>query len=140
MVDLNLAYDEKLIARIISNAQGRSQAVQVKELVRRTGIDERRVREIVKQLIEDHCLPIGSTSGLPGGYYMIADAKELRQVRRSLVRRAVSILNRARVYDKAGWVKEMAGQLAIRLEEEEESENGCSTDYEAPDQKTLGAG
>ena len=132
MVNLNLAYDEKQIAGIISNAQGRSQAVQVKEIARRSGIDDRRVREIVKQLVEDHYLPIGSTSGLPGGYYMITDAKELRQVRRSLVRRAVSILNRARVYDKAGWVKEMAGQLAIKLEEEE-SESGCSTDYEAPD-------
>lgn len=137
-MERQLSHEEQLIAGIIAEARGRARAVQVKELARRTGIDERRVREIVKQLIEDHCLPIGSTSGLPGGYYMITDARELRQVRRSLVHRAVSILNRARTYDKAGWVKEMAGQLALKLEEEE-SEGGCPTDYEAPDQKALGA-
>lgn len=109
---------EQIVSKVINGARGRSHAVQVREISLRTGIDERKVREIVKDLVERHYLPIGSTSGHPGGYYVITDPGELRQVRSSLVRRAVSILNRAKTYDRAGWVHELAGQLALRLEQE----------------------
>lgn len=122
MPEPQLNPEEELVSGIIAAARGRDRAVQVREIARRTGIDERRVRDIVKDLVERHHLPIGSTSGHPGGYYTITDQAELRAVRCSLIRRAVSILNRAKVYDKAGWVSEMAGQLALKFKQEEEKD------------------
>ncbi|MDZ4042895.1 MAG: hypothetical protein U1D96_05295 [Eubacteriales bacterium] len=114
--------EEDRIAKIIFKHRGRSNPVQVTVLSYKTGIDQRKVREIVKGLIEDHLLPIGSTSSKPAGYYVITDPRELRLVRRSLIRRAVSILNRAKAYDRGGWVSEMAGQLTMRLEADRDPE------------------
>lgn len=112
------------IAKIIYRHQGRTNPVKSVVIAYRTGMDERKVRELVKGLVEDHRLPIGSTSSKPAGYYIITDPGELRQVRRSLIRRAISILNRAKAYDRAGWVAEMAGQLALKLEGDKEPDQG----------------
>lgn len=111
--------EKRHIANIIAGCRGRSKAVQARHIGYKVGLPERKVREIIKELVEQHHLPIGSTPANPGGYYIITDSKELRQVRRSLVRRAVSILNRAKAYDRAGWVAEMAGQLSLKLESSE---------------------
>ena len=37
------------------------------------------------------------------------------QVRNSLLRRAVSILRRAKAYEKAGWVNSLIGQLELQI-------------------------
>jgi hypothetical protein len=112
--------EERRVAEIIAKCRGRSKAVAVRHLSYKTGLDERKIREIVKTLVEHHRLPIGSTSAVPGGYYIITDAQELRQVRRSLIRRAVSILHRAKAYDRTGWVTEMIGQLSLKLDADKE--------------------
>jgi hypothetical protein len=114
--------EERRVAEIIAKCRGRGKAVQARHVGYKVGLPERKVREIIKKLVEQHHLPIGSTSAVDGGYYMITDLKELRQVRASLVRRAVSILGRAKAYDRAGWVAEMAGQLAMKLEADREPE------------------
>lgn len=107
--------DELTIAMWIESRLGPRQAIPVAELSLRTGLDERRVRQIVKHLIERHYLPIGSSVN-PGGYYTISDNNERLRVRRALIRRAVSILERARAYDRGNWINGLIGQLEMQLE------------------------
>lgn len=110
--------EEKSITGILTKATGRERAVSVRAITRMTGINERRVRQIVKHLIERHHFPIGSTTTAPSGYYMITDNDERVMVRKSLTGRALSILKRASVYDKAGWVGAITGQLELELSKE----------------------
>ncbi len=114
--------DEIRVAKIITKCRGRARAITARQIAYKTGIDGRRVRDIIKALVEEQHMAVGSSPAAPAGYYIITDPAELRQVRRSLVGRAVSILNRARAYDRAGWVKEMAGQLSMRLEADQTEE------------------
>jgi hypothetical protein len=105
--------DEAKLWDIISRRQGITRAVSVKDLSRLTGLPSRSVTHAVKNLIEAHHKPIGSTTGRPPGYFIIASEKERRKARASLIGRAVSILNRARVYDNTGMVEKFAGQLSV---------------------------
>ncbi|MBE3574561.1 MAG: hypothetical protein IMW99_03765 [Firmicutes bacterium] len=120
MQDLRLfpemTQEEKDVAAWIETRHGAQQAISVGDLAQRTGLDERRVRQIVKHLIERHFLPIGS-SVHPGGYYVITDDGERRRVRRALIRRALSILERAKVYDRGPWIHSLIGQLEMQLGE-----------------------
>lgn len=118
--ELEITREEAVISRIIEAHPGRQNAIPVGELAARTGIDERRVRDIVKHLIERHGLPVGSSTVEPPGYYLIVDNKERLEVRRSLVRRALSILERARAYDRGGLVAKLVGQLKLLDDEEVE--------------------
>jgi hypothetical protein len=43
------------------------------------GINERRVRQVVRHLIDDHGYAIGSATTPPAGYYLIDDKAELDQ-------------------------------------------------------------
>jgi|LSQX01.1.fsa_nt_gb predicted DNA-binding transcriptional regulator YafY len=106
---------ETLVAALVIERRGRNQAVGVAELAGRTGLDDRTVREIVKHLVEEYGLPIGSSPGDPAGYYLIQENSERMQVRNSLLRRAVSILRRAKAYEKAGWVNSLIGQLELQI-------------------------
>jgi hypothetical protein len=58
-------------------------------------------------------VPIGTGTRPPFGYYLITSDEERREVRDSLVRRAVSVFRRARAYDRSGWVARMLGQLEM---------------------------
>ncbi len=116
--EIEMTREEKQITEILTEASGRERAVSVAAISRSTGINERRVRQIVKHLIERHQFPIGSTTTVPSGYYIITDNEERIMVRKSLLRRAFSILKRASVYDKAGWVGAITGQLELELEKE----------------------
>ena len=111
--------DEILIWSILQQHLGSCRAIQVRQLVFLTDISERDVRSIVKDLIETHHKPIGSTVHKPYGYYVIMNNAERLSVRNSLYRRALSTLKRARAYesDKSLWAKNLIGQLELQLGE-----------------------
>lgn len=113
---------ERRVTDLLARRRGRSKAVPVPVLARAVGLEERELRRVVKHLIERHRLPIGASSGRPPGYYLIASADELDQTRRSLLRRATSILRRARAYDRAGWVDDLIGQLRLFLGEDDDAD------------------
>lgn len=121
---LEMTGEEKSITEILTKATGRERAVSVAAIARMTGINERRVRQIVKHLIERHHFPIGSTTTTPSGYYIITDNDERVMVRKSLTGRALSILKRASVYDKAGWVGAITGQLELEILKEGVGDGG----------------
>lgn len=116
-----LTDDEERVLNALACRRGRAQALSAPSLAALTGLEERYVRELVKRLVEVHRVPIGSTTSRPPGYYIITGDEERQQVRASLIRRAVSILQRARAYERGPWVDELIGQLQLELERYEQN-------------------
>ena len=111
---LHIEYEAEGLTReerlIISALQaGRENARAVPLLAALVGVDHRRLRAIVKHLIEEHGYCIGSTTRKPPGYYMIHDPQELADVYKKLRSRGLSILNRAAKIKKTS-VKDVFGQ------------------------------
>lgn len=107
--------------RILLQHIGRQNAISVPELAYELGTGDFETRQLIKHLVEMHYWPIGSATSKPPGYYIITDKKELNSTKYSLIHRALSILGRARVYDKAGWVQELMGQISLKLGDEEKT-------------------
>lgn len=108
---------ENRLWELIRERKGADNAVSVARLSEETGFNERKVRMLVKVLIEAHGKPIGSTTNQPSGYYLIVDDDERKRVQKSLYGRAVSILRRARAYEsnpiRKRWVSKVVGQLDL---------------------------
>ncbi|MDI3480809.1 MAG: hypothetical protein PWQ97_464 [Tepidanaerobacteraceae bacterium] len=107
---------EKKAWAILKNHVGRDNAISVPEFAKRMELKEYVARRLVKHLVEKHYWPIGSSTQPPPGYYIITEDKEILWTKASLIHRALSILERARVYDKAGWVHELMGQIRMKME------------------------
>lgn len=112
-----LSAEEEAILAILGPRRGREAAISVDRLALVTGIERRRVEQVVKQLVEEHQVPIGTSTRPPYGYYIIERDEERREVRDSLIRRAASVFRRARAYDRSGWVARMLGQMELHLGE-----------------------
>lgn len=114
----DLAEEEVRVLTEVRRRCGKPAAIAVADLAAATGIEERRVQQVVKHLVERHQAPIGTATKPPFGYYWIVSDEERREVRDSLVRRAVSTLQRARAYDRSGWVARLIGQAELELDGE----------------------
>jgi hypothetical protein len=79
---------------ILRTRQGRARAVSAAKLAHWTGLPERQVRAVLKDMIEAHQLPIASTPQRPAGYFLTTSEEEIEAVCRSLRGRALSILRR----------------------------------------------
>ena len=110
-----LTADEGEVLVVLSQHRGRDEAIPVAALAERTRLDGRRLQIIVKQLVEAHQVPIGTATRAPFGYYIIQSDEERREVRDSMMHRALSTKRRARAYDRGGWVAEMVGQVELGL-------------------------
>lgn len=75
-------------------AMGRKNAVRKHRLSRITGLNERTMRKIIKDLIEVHQLPIGSTSSFPAGYFICQTSEEVEDICETSWRQAISLLKR----------------------------------------------
>lgn len=110
------AVQEK-VWQAVSVHRGAGNAIRVASLRIITGLNERGIRQAVKELIEDHGKPIGSTTAAPAGYYVIDSDEERKKVQRGLYGRAMSILRRARAYEanpiRRKWVSGIVGQLQL---------------------------
>lgn len=74
-------------------------------------VDIRLVRQVVRQLVIDHHLPIGSVSAGRSGYYWITDIRDIEQNYQRLRRRGIRILQRAQVLRKL--IQEMNNQMRL---------------------------
>ncbi len=88
----------------------KSNAILNKALVNCTGLTERTVRRIVRELILIHHCPIGSST--QEGYYWIKDPAEIQENYNRLRKRAVKILERAAAMKKIA-LSEVFDQLKI---------------------------
>lgn len=112
---LSMDTDSQMVCKIIRCRYGKQRAVSVEHIVDMTGILPRRVRDIVKHLIEHHQLRIGSSLGNPPGYYMIVTKEEAEQNEQTLRRLGISILTRAAVLKRLT-IKEYMSQLQEELQ------------------------
>jgi len=112
---LNMDSDSWTVYGIIINRLGREQAVSVDAISEQTGIAGREVRDIVKRLIEQHHVRIGSALAKPSGYYMIQSDEEAEANERTLRRLGLSILVRASVLKRLT-VAEYMKRLQTELE------------------------
>jgi len=87
-----------------------------REVAQKCGITEREVRRVVKKLVEQYKYPIVSKSGDNGGYKYTNDPEELLRARNRLIKHAFSELDKARAFDKTGYVQKLQGQIEMELQ------------------------
>lgn len=96
----NLSPTQALLLRIIANHSGAEHAIPVPEVARQADLPMRIAQEMVKDLVEVHGIPIGSSfSSTRPGWYICANEDERAMNRASLRYRALSILRRSRAFD-----------------------------------------
>lgn len=89
-----LSTEEMQILDQLTVCQGLENAVSNKKLAELTGIEERKVQDLVKHLVEEHRYPIGSATGQPHGYYWITTAAEQERSEKQLEHRIISTARR----------------------------------------------
>lgn len=78
VLGFTLSEQEKAVLGAIRYKRGAAHAIPVRELSRRFGLDDRRLRQIVRSLRLNYRLPIGSSrDATGGGYYIIVSADDL---------------------------------------------------------------
>lgn len=96
-----LSDEEYFVWSIIQDHQGKRNAIKVDDLAQKTGIEGVRIREIVSHLVKEHGKLIGSSTGNPPGFYVIADRAELDKQIKSLRHRGIMCLVRAAALSKS---------------------------------------
>ena len=89
----NVTEDERRVLSLI--LCGKENARSVKFLAQETRISERTLRLIVRQLIDEQHMAIGSSTKPPAGYFIINTPDEADEQYEALRRRGISILTRA---------------------------------------------
>ena len=111
----DLSFEEEKVSRLIKCHVGRDQAIAVRALALQTGLDEKRVREVVRELIIRHGEPIGSTPGNPPGYYILSSQDEINRAYQSLLDRGKAIIFRASRLRQFS-VDEVLGQIKLEFD------------------------
>ena len=111
----DLSFEEEKVSRLIKSHVGRDQAIAVRALALQTGLDEKRVREVVRELIIRHGEPIGSTPGSPPGYYILRSQDEINRAYQSLLDRGKAIIFRASRLRQFS-VDEVLGQIKLEFD------------------------
>lgn len=122
---LDLAGDEARVLAALKLRRGRERAIVSRELAAEAGVDQRRLRTILRHLVLDHLVPIGSATGEPAGYYVITSEDERQRVRDGLFGRALRVLQRARAFDRAGIADRLVGQLRMFDDGQDDGEDGA---------------
>ena len=102
---------------VIRVRKGRENAISMHEVAELTGSNARTVQAIVKFLVEERHVPIGTSTTRPFGYFRLANNDERRAVRNHFVRRGLSNLQHARAYDSDSIVAPLIGQIEIDFPE-----------------------
>lgn len=110
--------DALRVMHLVREHAGRENAISMHEIERLTEIPARQVQALVKLLVEERAMPIGTTTRRPFGYYWIVNEGERRDCRNHLLRRALSTLRHAKAFDTDAIVAPLVGQLEIAVEEE----------------------
>ena len=79
---------------------------------------ERSIKAAVKELLEVHEIPIGSSRSTPAGYYLIESDTDARLAVEPLAAEIRSLARRCRVLSpKSNYVRSLLGQLSCEMEE-----------------------
>lgn len=110
--------EEARVARVLSRHYGRGRAVTSFTLATLTGLGDRALRRVCRDLVMRHGVAVCSVTGGAGaapGFYLAATAEELRQVTAGLKTRGVKILARAAALEKRH-LAEYLGQVKLEIE------------------------
>lgn len=88
--DSPLSTDEAAVLALLGH--GRGAAVSSTEIVKRTGLSERKVQQVIRSLRMKHGYPIGAAVEEPFGYYIADKQEELADMARALRKRALKVL------------------------------------------------
>jgi hypothetical protein len=102
-----LTKEEAEVIRLLK--KGRANAISMTELATLINVSTRRLQDIIKHLIEDHCIFIGSTCGKQHGYWLPTDEEDYRAAVDQLKHRIISLARRIRAIDKQAF-QEIFGQ------------------------------
>lgn len=109
-----LTGDERCVWLTISDHRGKDHAISVHGLSAILFIPERRLQIIVRRLVNEHLLPVASTSdNRQPGYYWPLGEREALEHYWSLRRRGVRILMRAHSFHKSPELERLLGQLKL---------------------------
>jgi hypothetical protein len=112
--------DRQKVIRVLAEIRphrGRAAAITMHEIAERTGLHTRLIQAIVKFLVEERRLPIGTGTSKPFGYFWITSEEERRSVRNHFVRRALSNLEHAKAFDREDIVGPLVGHIQQQLQE-----------------------
>jgi hypothetical protein len=107
------------VSHLIEQHRGRTSAISMHRIAEVTGLQTRLIQAIVKFLVEERHMPIGTAMSKPFGYFILETDDERRRVRDHFVRRAVSNLEHARAYDSDSIVAPILGQLELAFPKEQ---------------------
>ena len=79
---------------------GRGAACSSTEIERRTGLSERKIQQVIRNLRMKHGQPIGAAVDEPFGYYIANKQEELADMARALRKRALKVLAVAARFSK----------------------------------------
>lgn len=85
---------ENQILKAIRKHIGRSNPIQVEELLKIIPLSDREIRKVVQSLINEGNHPIGSTTKGPYGFYMIADFEDYLEAVKNLSSRKKKLVER----------------------------------------------
>lgn len=95
-----LSEEQRLLLSVLVRCHGQANAKPVPELANLAGLSPRRAQDVVKELIEEWGIPIGSAYVPPhAGWYVCATEPERRENYDALGRRALSILKRRKAFN-----------------------------------------
>ena len=92
--------DVRLVAACMSDHVGEENAVRLEALVKRCGLGERQVRDILETLVKEYQWPIGAHAG-KAGRFIIANDKERWHVANELLSRENELRARRRIIEQA---------------------------------------
>jgi len=116
-----LAPDEQAVYSLLRT--GRDNAISVKDITAETGMSDVAVRQIVRHLIMEHGILIGSSVSDPPGYYIPESIDEAVAATRSLRHGGIMILMRAARLQKSS-VRLVFGQGLFEIEESDGKADG----------------
>lgn len=85
---------ENKILRILLKHEGRSNPIQVDELMKSVPLSDREIRRTIQSLINNDEYPIGSTTKKPYGFYIITNFDDYLEAIKNLSNRKVKLLER----------------------------------------------
>jgi len=111
--NIQMPLDHKMICNIIRDQhQGAIASINQADLAAVSGIRKRRVRKIIKELIEQFGMPIGTLYTQAGGYFWITTKSEAEVSCKAISDHAISQLSRVAALKKTT-LRKYVGQLDL---------------------------
>jgi hypothetical protein len=119
------------LLRILDSHRGAGNPIGYERIARQMGLlrsngerpSPRHVKALVKSLIEDFRVPVGGRRGAPGdaltGYFLIVTSEDREIALLPIISEIKSLARRARKLSNPQQVRELLGQLALELNQED---------------------